>query len=201
MDEARTSAADAIRVWPTLTVRGFYQSGGSNRVVVAQIARVREGLRLAGMRDHLDEDVHFGVPADDIPHTDYEEPTPKTAPGTLTIRTPDLVALVEQRKPLILDTTPWGPSVPSAIGPRAGMGGTISDQYQEPLGRKMLQLTGGNPDSRIVTMGWNAERYQGRNLALRLVAIGYTNVYWYRGGREAWEVAGLPETQVDTQDW
>ena len=42
----------------------------------------------------------------------------------------------------------------------------------------------------IVTMGFNAERFQGRNLALRLVALGYTNVYWYRGGREAWEVAG-----------
>jgi hypothetical protein len=30
-------------------------------------------------------------------------------------------------------------------------------------------------------------------LALRLVALGYTNVNWYRGGREAWEVAGLPD--------
>ena len=36
---------------------------------------------------------------------------------------------------------------------------------------------------------------------MRLVALGYTNVYWYRGGREAWEVADLPETQVDVQDW
>ena len=49
----------------------------------------------------------------------------------------------------------------------------------------------------IVTVAWNAERYQSRNLALRLVALGYTNVYWYRGGREAWEVAGLPETDGD----
>ncbi len=48
----------------------------------------------------------------------------------------------------------------------------------------------------VVAMGWNAERYQGRNLALRLVALGYTEVYWYRGGREAWEVAGLPETEL-----
>jgi adenylate cyclase len=40
-----------------------------------------------------------------------------------------------------------------------------------------------------------------RNLALRIAALGYTNVYWYRGGREAWEVAGLPEAQVDIQDW
>jgi hypothetical protein len=31
--------------------------------------------------------------------------------------------------------------------------------------------------------------------------LGYTNVYWYRGGREAWEVAGLPETDLEVQDW
>ncbi|HME27856.1 MAG TPA: hypothetical protein VKI44_42150 [Acetobacteraceae bacterium] len=39
------------------------------------------------------------------------------------------------------------------------------------------------------------------NLALRLVALGYTQVYWYRGGREAWEVNGLPETKLDVQEW
>ena len=30
---------------------------------------------------------------------------------------------------------------------------------------------------------------------------GYTNVYWYRGGREAWEVAGKPEDVVRPADW
>ena len=48
----------------------------------------------------------------------------------------------------------------------------------------------------VVTVGWNAERFQGRNLALRLVALGYTEVYWYRGGREAWMAAGLPMAEV-----
>jgi adenylate cyclase len=45
------------------------------------------------------------------------------------------------------------------------------------------------------------ERYDGRNLPLRLVALGYTRVYWYRSGREAWEVNGLPETELDVQPW
>lgn len=53
----------------------------------------------------------------------------------------------------------------------------------------------------MVTIGWNAERYQGRNLALRLVALGYNQVYWYRGGRESWEVAGLPQADLVVQDW
>lgn len=36
----------------------------------------------------------------------------------------------------------------------------------------------------IVAVGCNSERFDGYNLALRLVALGYKNVYWYRGGRE-----------------
>jgi hypothetical protein len=65
----------------------------------------------------------------------------------------------------------------------------------------MQALTKGDLSTPIVAVGWNSERFDGRNLALRLVALGYTNVHWYRCGREAWEVAGLPETPVDVQDW
>ena len=53
----------------------------------------------------------------------------------------------------------------------------------------------------VVAVGWNSERFDGRNLALRLAALGYTRVYWYRGGREAWEVAELPETELALREW
>jgi hypothetical protein len=65
----------------------------------------------------------------------------------------------------------------------------------------MQALTKGDLAAPIVAVGCNSERFDGRNLALRPVALGYTQVYWYRGGREAWEVAGLPETEVDVQEW
>jgi len=26
-------------------------------------------------------------------------------------------------------------------------------------------------------------------------------VHWYRGGFEAWQVNGLPETELDVQEW
>ena len=96
----------------------------------------------------------------------------------------------------------WGHSIPGAIGIRdIGVGGTVTDGMQPLLGRKMAALTGGDLNKPIVAVGWNSERFDGRNLALRLVALGYTNVHWYRGGREAWEVAGLPETELVPQDW
>ena len=72
---------------------------------------------------------------------------------------------------------------------------------QDRLRKKMQVLAMGDPTTPIVVIGWNSERFDGRNLALRLAALGYTRIYWYRGGRESWEVAGLPEAQIDIQDW
>jgi adenylate cyclase len=63
------------------------------------------------------------------------------------------------------------------------------------------ELTSGDLNKPVVAVGWNSEHFDGRNLAIRLVALGYTQVYWYRGGREAWEVNGLPEVKVTATDW
>jgi TolB-like protein/class 3 adenylate cyclase len=202
IEAARSSAGEAKRLQPTITVRSYYPFYPTNPVAVAELSRMLDGMRLAGIRDHAEEDEDFGVPTDDVLHTDYAAPTPTTAPGARTIRTPELAELDGQRKPLVLDTIYWGRSIPGAIGLRdAGIGGSTSDEYQGRLARKMRQLARDDRTMPIVALGFNSERYHGRNLALRLVALGYTNVYWYRGGREAWEVAGLPETPVDVQDW
>ena len=83
----------------------------------------------------------------------------------------------------------------------AGLGGSLTDRVQDRLRSTMRELTTGDLSRPIVAVGWNSERFDGRNLALRLVALGYTQVYWYRGGREAWEVNGLPETQVAATPW
>jgi adenylate cyclase len=202
-EEAHAAAAEANRLGPTMTVRSWWMhSTIGNPVFAVQVANVREGMRLAGVRDHADEDADFGVVSDDALHMNDEAPTPTTAPGARIVRTVDLVALLEQRKLLVLDVNGWGRSIPGAIGLRgAGIGGNPSDPFQARLGRKMEELTHGDRTVPIVTMAWNADRYSGRNLALRLVALGYTDVIWYRGGREAWEAAGELETEVVAQEW
>ena len=202
LDAARLSAAEARRLWPPLTARGFILYETTSQVFMAQRARIREGLRLAGLRDHADEDADPGLPADDALHEEYEASTPVRAPGAGTIRTPDLAALLKKRCPLVLDTVYRGDSIPGAIGLwGAGIGGSFGDEHQHRLGTRIEQLTGRDRTTPVVTVAWNAERYQGRNLALRLVALGHTDVYWYRGGREAWMAAGLPTAEVTLQDW
>ena len=201
--EARRALAAANKDWPFDTVRGHFPDD-INPVFAAQVRNYQEGLRRLGERDHADEDADFGILADASLRWVLEGYTPTTAPPAPTIRTAELPAFIAERKPVIIDPMMyfWGPSLPGAVGLRnAGVGGTTSDGVQERLGRKMTELTGGDLNRPIVAVGWNSERFDGRNLALRLVALGYTNVYWYRGGREAWEVNDLPETELNVQQW
>lgn len=202
IEEARASAAEATRLWATLTARSYYQERITNPIHLAQVLLMRDGLRLAGIRDHADEDADFGLASDDALQMATEAPTPTSVPGARTIRTPELVVFLKRNKRLVLDTMPWGRSIPGAVGLwGAGAGGSFTDAIQDRLRRKMLQLTYGDLTVPVVTVGRNSERFDGRNLALRLAALGYTDVYWYRGGREAWEVANLPEAELTLQDW
>ncbi|MBV9248089.1 MAG: winged helix-turn-helix domain-containing protein [Acetobacteraceae bacterium] len=204
-DEATRALAQADRFWPYDTVRGHGLNGSTSPVYAEQIRAYQAALRLAGERDHADEGADFGVPADNVLHSEFAGRTPTTAaPGVKTIRTPELVRLLADTKPLVLDamTFSWGKSIPGAIGLKwSGLGGSLASTGQIRLREKMRELTGGNVSRPIVAVGWNSEHWDGRNLALRLVAMGYTNVYWYRGGREAWEVAELPETALSIAAW
>jgi hypothetical protein len=49
----------------------------------------------------------------------------------------------------------------------------------------MRQLTNGEVNRPVLVFSFNQNRWHSRNLALRLIALGYKNVFWYRGGWEA----------------
>lgn len=204
-NEAYRALAEVNRIWPYATVRSI--SPGEipfNSVYGAQIERFQAALRLAGLRDHAEEDADFDVAPDGMMHADLAGPTPTTVPGAATIRTAELEWLVAERKPIVIDTLlfSWGRSIPGAIGLKnAGWGGSTSDTMQNRLRRKVQHLTKGDLATPIVSVGFNSERFDGHNLALRLAELGYTQVYWYRGGREAWEVAGKPEDVLRPADW
>ena len=204
-EAAKRAAEEAHRLRPLDTVRSHGPVGRASPEHQAQLRAWQDALRLAGYRDHADPDADFGVPSDARLHDDIVGQTPKTAPGATTISTADLAKLLAQQKPLVIDAMSpnfWYRSVPGAVGlPQSGLGGEMSGPVQDRLRRKLLELTGGDLSKPIVAAGWNSERFDGRNLALRLVSFGYTKVFWYRGGLEAWEVAGQPETDLTTQDW
>jgi adenylate cyclase len=204
LEEAHRALAEANRLWPYDTARSHWPQDPAFQIFATQIGHFQAALRLAGERDHADEDADSRVPSDGNLHRDLAGPTPTTVPGATTLTTTALARMLDDHEPVIIDPMMywWGRSIPGAVALRnVGLGDSITDAAQQRLRLKMQSLTRGNLATPIVAMGWNPERFDGRNLALRLVALGYTNVYWYRGGREAWEVANLPEAPIDPQDW
>jgi adenylate cyclase len=203
-NDAHRAVEEANKLWPFGTVRQNFPENPASTVLMAQIRKLNEAQRLAGLRDHAEEDADFGVAADDKLHQDLAGQTPTIVPGAAIIKTAELVRFLAERKPIVIDTAlySWGRSLSGAIGLKnAGLGGNLSDSAQDHLKAKMQELTKGDLTAPIIAVGWNSERFDGRNLALRLVALGHTQVHWYRGGREAWEVNGLPESALAMQDW
>jgi adenylate cyclase len=164
--------------------------------------RLINGLRRAGLRDHLDEDADSKVPSDARLRRIEEmyAPTPMTVPGGITIKTAELQKLLAEQKPLVLTTASANPSIPGAIliDPEYNSG-SLDDVWQARLHRMMEDLTSSNLDRPIVTFAFDINRWNARNLALRLIALGYTHVYWYRGGWEAWDAHDLSETPAAMQ--
>ena len=60
------------------------------------------------------------------------------------------------------------------------------------LAAMLAKDTGGDKAWPIVFYCQGPRCWESYNAALRAGDAGYTNVYWYRGGLEAWSVAGLP---------
>lgn len=162
--------------------------------------RIAEGLRRAGLRDHLDEQADSSVPSDATLRdaTRVDEPTPMSVPGATTIRTEEMQQLLEQSKPLVLTTAApqLNPTIPGTIRVELPSGGGLADEWQPVLRGMVDGLLGDTWQRPIVVFGYGINHWEARNLALRLVVLGYKHVYWYRGGWEAWDAHDLPTTAL-----
>jgi rhodanese-related sulfurtransferase len=121
-------------------------------------------------------------------------------PGGTTIYTDGMQHLLESvAKPLILTTSPANPTIPGAIQIDSASTGNFTDEWQTTLGTLMDQATNGDKQRPIVAFSYSINYGQSRNLVLRLIALGYTKVYWYRGGWEAWDAHDLPKAPLTVQ--
>lgn len=149
------------------------------------------GLALAN------EDADFGVATTrDLRLADYAAPTPREVPGARTIRTLQLQAWLQRAapmRPVLVDVVggEGHDSIPGAIWlPGAGRGRAFDDAVQAQLARALEVLTGRSNARPIVFFCVGVNCWLSYNAALRAAALGYSEVYWYRGGIEAWIDAG-----------
>jgi rhodanese-related sulfurtransferase len=165
-----------------------------------QERRIAEGFRRAGVRDHLDEQADYHIKSTaDLPDK-RNGPTPVSVPGATAIRTEEMVQLLQTKpSPLVLTTAIANPTIPGAILVNLPNSGNLADEWQTALGKLVGEATNGDKQRPIVTFAYSINRWHSRNLALRLIALGYTNVYWYRGGWEAWDAHDLSKAPLVMQ--
>jgi len=116
-------------------------------------------------------------------------PTPTSIPGGRVITTPDLLQLLNnpQGGAVVLDVLGSQQQLPNAVNAvDASAGGSYGDNTQRQFENQLERLTGGRKDTPVVLYCSSINCWMSYNAALRAINAGYTNVFWYRGGLEAW---------------
>ncbi|WP_044872348.1 PQQ-dependent catabolism-associated CXXCW motif protein [Pseudomonas sp. LFM046] len=134
----------------------------------------------------------------------YRSPTPAAAEPARTLDTPSLQALLQKQPDTLLvdvyrrqwlhdrfiEDEPHA-NLPGSLWLANTGDGTLAPEWQAYFSRHLQQASQGRLDRPVVFycrsdcwLSWNAVK--------RAAALGYTNLYWYRDGIDAWEQAGLP---------
>lgn len=143
---------------------------------------------------YADEDKDWGVSSTSEFRTEqYHAPTPREVPGAKTILTTELQAMMFSgtERPILIDVlTTSHISLPDAIwwsrGGLAYSNGTAERLVQTRFEVKLKVLTENNKAKPVVFFCVSSQCWLSYNAALRAVKLGYTRVYWYRGGIDAW---------------
>lgn len=140
----------------------------------------------------------FGVPAQAQlrPTEQLHAPTPTSIPGGRVVDTRTLAGWMRGdrgAKPLLFHVLGSPEHIAGALqAAPAGQGGSFDDRVQAEFGAFLKQSTGGDMAKPLVFYCQGTHCWMSYNAALRAMRMGYRQVFWYRGGIEAWQQAGLP---------
>jgi adenylate cyclase len=203
LEDARRELREFTKLRPWQTLRFLRHSAAPIAAAAKEWNYEIAGLAVAGLRDHVPENADSELPTDEGPRSGKRfSSTPVGAPGLSVVGTSELKALVDAaangpgEPPLLLSTDCsrcFDVEIPGAVSvPGTYFRSHLDDQARQGLKSWLDQQLNGQTSRRLITFSWNAEQWHGRKLALELIALGYPNVSWYRGGVEAWDVAGYP---------
>ncbi|WPP45281.1 PQQ-dependent catabolism-associated CXXCW motif protein [Pseudomonas sp. AN-1] len=134
----------------------------------------------------------------------YRSPTPASVKGAQTIDTATLQQLLaSDQPPVLIDVfrRPWLHGRFASDEPHHNIPGSLwlanvgegrpEAQWLDYFAHYLERASGGDRARPLVLycksdcwLSWNASR--------RAAALGYTRLYWYRDGIDAWQQAGLP---------
>jgi PQQ-dependent catabolism-associated CXXCW motif protein len=159
----------------------------------------------AAAESYADEDRSWGVaPPPGYRAGNYHAPTPDSLPGARVLRTTELQALLEQEpRPMLIDVLsgPTHRTLPGAIWLHNGGLGDYDAAEDKRFLDTVAKLAGHDKERALVFFCSGSRCWLSYNAALRAVRGGYANVFWYRGGIDAWREAGLPTFTADNFQW
>lgn len=143
-----------------------------------------------GFADELKD---YGVAATKYPRprsSGYGTATPTEIPGAKVLTTKDLISmLASDTKPIVVAAYRAEKTVAGGIV----MDGAGEDRLlgldKEKFDNALSGLTAGDKSKPIVFYCHGSKCWLSYNATLHAVDSGYSNVYWYRGGRDAWKAA------------
>ena len=145
----------------------------------------------------------------------YRAPVPATLRGATVLGTGDLLRLIEERAPVLVDVLPrqrkpkdrdpgqlWiepkREDIPGSVWlPNVGFG-ELAPEFAKWFDEELAGLAGGDK-GRPIVFYCDANCWMSWNAAKRAMSeLGYTNVYWYPEGVQGWKAAGraLVEAQA-----
>lgn len=139
----------------------------------------------------------FGVPpTNKLRSSHFHAPTPTSIPGGLVVTTSQLAEAMQiGQEFLLIDVLGGQYALPNAFSaPAMARPGNYRDRIQQQTNQWLDQITGGNNQVALVIYCSDPHCWLSYNASLRAIAAGYANVYWYRGGLQAWKMAGLQLT-------
>ena len=167
-------------------------------IIIAALALVPLGVAAQGFAD---EEHDWGVaPSASLRRPPYTAPTPREIPGARVLKTGELRdMLAGGERSLLIDVASGEGRLTIEGSLRiegVGRGANFIDLLQAEFGRRLSAITAADKGRPLVFFCVNSQCWLSYNAALRAVALGYTRVYWYRGGIEAWRAAGLPTART-----
>lgn len=207
----RTSAGALVSV--RRTPQGGFEGtlkpgrGAEKPVQLAKLAedqlreKVKESRAASMAQVFADEDRDWGVAPTKTPRVArVHAPTPKELPGAKTITAMGLRALRDQSPaPILIDvlTGDGHRTVPGARWLREAGTASFDNDARERLRLDLEELSAGRKAAPLVFFCLSSECWLSYNAGLRAIELGYTNVYWFRGGTAAWQRAGFETREAE----
>ncbi len=149
-----------------------------------------------------DEDKNWHVPATlAYKNPRYHSPTPLSHLTAKTITTYDLSKmLTSENRPAVINVLNKKDSSTNSIPTSVwltGFGRGSKDKDYDNIDHErfidqLADLTGNNKTAPLVFYCLDSKCWLSYNACLRAAKLGYSNIYWYRGGINSWKSAGLP---------